>query len=351
MSQNSEYHEMVARHRARLAEEARVALLYASHYINRFTNHADSRGIVLGKDSFQYLPAIGIVANAPGLSRQLLGPMPTQRDGLLAFADIAVKFPPSQFHAGYFVGSEYILMADSCFRRGMHPISNWNPRFIEIFWGSDFSGATKYIGIDEDRVRVDVDGPAYFERDTWYGAPFNEDIRRIPSGVVKLRPPLDIGRTFNELFFADAYCLDIKWSEASGIKTFQALEFKTDDVQIDIGGVAYHPARYMHAEFEIAANCFRHFDGAIQLYQETEYRQRRDSDFNMTTKMLDHVKARSRKVFKLNGSLKTQDWVELCCHFLASNPLSFEYFTGAYPSHVEEAVSKVRSGQLNLDDA
>lgn len=328
-----------------------MALLDACHHISRFTNHVASRGITLEPDSFRYVPAIGIVAAAPGLSRQLLGPMQTQRDGLLAFADIAARFPPSQFQAGYFVGSEYMLMADSYFRRGMHPISNWAPRFIEIFWANDFSGATKYIGIDEDRVRVDVDGPAYFGRDTWYGAPFSEDIRSIPSGVVKLRPPLDVGRIFNEFFFAQAYCLDIKWSEANGIKTFQALEFKTDDVQVEFSGVAHYPARYIHAEFDIAENCFRHFDGAIQLYREPEYRQRRDSDFNMTVKVRDQVKARSKKVFKINGALKTQEWVELCCQFLAANPLSFEYFTGAYPSHVEEAVSKVRSGELNLDDA
>jgi hypothetical protein len=351
MSSSAELDLMLASHRSRLAEEARLELSNAAHDIKRFTAYAASRGVTLGADSFEYLPTIGIVATAPGLSRRLLGPMRTERDGLLAFGDIAARLPPSKLQAGYFLGPEYMLMADSCFRRGMYPADNWAPRFIEIFWESNFSGAEKYIGIDEDRVRVDVDGPAYFERDTWYGAPFKEDIRLITPGTVKLRPPIGVGPRFVDFFFAQAYCWDIKWTEANGIKTFQALELKTESVQLDLEGIVHFPARYMHAEFDVSANSFRHFDGAIQLFRETEYFQRRDSDFNVIKKTLDHVKARSRKVFKLNGQIKTEDWVELCCHFLPANPLTFEYFTGAYPSHVSDAVARARSGALRLDDA
>ena len=58
------------------------------------------------------------------------------------------------------------------------------------------------------------------------------------------------------LFFADAYCLDIKWSESDGIKSFQALEMKVESIQIKIEGKHYFPSRYLHAEFDLAANCF-----------------------------------------------------------------------------------------------
>lgn len=75
---------------------------------------------------------------------------------------------------------------------------------------------------------------------------------------------------------------------------------------------------YLHAEFDLAANCFRHFDGAIQLFEEEEYFHRRDSDFNMTMKNAAHIKARSNKVFKINGLLKTEEWVEFCCHFFTA---------------------------------
>jgi hypothetical protein len=135
----------------------------------------------------------------------------------------------------------------------------------------------------------------------------------------------------------------MKWSESDGIKSFQALEIKTEKVRMEVGGLHYFPARYLHAEFDLAANCFRHFDGAIQYFTEEEYFQRRDADFNMAMKNPAHVKARSSKVFKINGPLKTEDWVELCCHFYTANPLTFEYFSGEYPKHVTETLAKIRA--------
>ena len=225
----------------------------------------------------------------------------------------------------------------------MHPHANWAPRFIELFWAFDAPGVKKYIAIDEDRVRINVDGTGYFESDTWYGPPFNDDIRKIKPGTAKLRPPLDLESSYVNFLFANAYCLDIKWSESEGIKTFQSLEVKTEEVQIEFEGQKYFPARYIHAEFDMAANCFRHFDGAIQLYTKDEYFRRRDSDFNMTAKSSEHVKARSKKVFKFNGPLSTSSWVEFCSHFYAANPLTFEYFTGSYPKSVAENLQRIQA--------
>jgi len=93
-------------------------------------------------------------------------------------------------------------------------------------------------------------------------------------------------------------------------------------------------------------NCFRHFDGAIQLFTQEEYFQRRDSDFNFALKNPAHIKPRSNKVFKINGPLRTEDWVEFCCHFFAANPLTFEYFNGEYPRHVTEILERIRKPTL-----
>jgi len=343
MSTDLELEEIMARHAAAMAEQARGELDKAADLIAKFTKLAAAKGFALDSGSFEYVQTIGIVANAPSIARVLLGPVQVERDGLLSYEEIAKRLPPNQFQAGYFEGSDYMLMAHHCYRRGMHPHANWAPRFVDLFWQFDTPNVRKYIAIDEDRVRINVDGSAYFEEDTWYGAPFNDDVRQIQSGTVKLRPPLDLEPHYVDYLFAKAYCLDIKWSESNGIKTFQALELKTDDVQIEIEGRSYFPARYLHAEFDVAGNCFRHFDGAIQLFLEDEYLQRRNSDFNMTAKSSEHIKARSTKVFKLNGPLKTDNWVELCCHFFTANPLTFEYFTGTYPGHVTDILTKVRA--------
>ncbi|WP_269533145.1 hypothetical protein [Chitinimonas sp. BJYL2] len=345
---DQKYDELRARVFAERENDSRKRLTEATDLIAKFTALARSKGVVVGEESFEFIRTIGIVAKAKGIARTLLGPIKTERDGLLSFNEIARRYPPSLHCEGCFAGSDFILMAHPCYRRGMHPVNNWAPRFIDLFWQFDDPAIEKYIALDEDRVRIDVDGGYYVEADTWYGAPFEEDIRNIEPGVIKLRPPADLEFHDVSFFFASAHCLDIKWSESNGIKSFQALEMKTEDIRIEIEGQPSFPARYLHAEFDVQANCFRHFDGAIQLFTEEEYFQRRDSDFNMTMKNSAHVKARSSKVFKINGPLKTKDWVEFCCHFFAANPLTFEYFSGEYPNHVTETLKRIRGGTSQL---
>lgn len=333
----------MARYFADMEKQSRERLAEAADLIARFTALAASKSVILDAESFEYVQTIGIVAKARGIARTLLGPIRTERDGVLPFNEIASRFPPIPHAEGCFAGPDFVLMAHPCYRRGMHPVNNWAPRFIDLFWRFDGPGIEKYIALDEDRVRIDVDGSGYFEADTWYGSPFDEDIRNIKSGIAKLRPPLDLESRHVSFFFADTYCLDIKWSESNGIKSFQALEMKTEDIRIKVEGQQYFPARYLHAEFDLAGNCFRHFDGAIQLFTEEEYSQRRNSDFNMMMKNPAHIKARSRKVFKINGPLRTKDWVEFCCHFYTGNPLAFEYFSGGYPKHITEILERIRS--------
>ncbi|QQR73099.1 MAG: hypothetical protein IPJ17_16665 [Holophagales bacterium] len=351
MAEDAEFEELQARHRAAVAARAREELGRAANTISTFTAFAAARGLQLHSNAFEYVQTIGVVAKAPGIARALSGLRPTERDGLFVYAEIAEHLPPSHLSKGLFVGANYIVMAHPCFRRQMHPNANWAPRFVDLFWAFDAPGIKKYIAIDEDRVRINVDRTSYLELDTWYGAPFNEDVRAIKPGTVKLRPPLDLEPRYVDLFFANSYCLDIQWRELDGIKTFQSLEIKTDSVHTEIQGRKYFPARYLHAEFDMSANCFRHFDGAIQLYSEEEYFRRRDSDFNMTDKTAVRIKARSEKVFKLNGPLATADWVELSCHFYTANPLTFEYFTGGYPENVSHILKKLRASKRHADNA
>lgn len=336
------FDEMMSSYISDLGHQSRKRLAEAADLIAKFMAIAASKGIILESDSFEYIQTTGIVAKAKGIANVLLGPIRVERDGLLSFDEIANRFPIGPYE-GCFTGPDFILMAHPCYRRQMHPVNNWAPRFIDLFWRLREPGIEKYIALDEDRVRIDVDGPGYFEADTWYGAPFDKDIRNIRTGIAKLRPPLDLEPRHLSFFFADAYCLDIKWSELDGIKSFQALEIKTENIKIEIGREQYFPARYLHAEFDTVSNCFRHFDGAIQLFTEEEYFQRRDVDFNMPMKNHAHIKARSSKVFKINGPLKTENWVELCCHFYTTNPLIFEYFSGKYPKHVTDILERIRA--------
>ena len=261
--------------------------------INEFTSLVGSKGVALGAESFRHVQTIGLVAEAKGITNALLGQIRRERDGLLSFRDIARQFTTKRM-VGCFAGNKFILMAHKYYRRGMNPICNWEPGFLNMFWRLDGDKIEKYIALDEDRVRIDVDAPDFHEKDFWYGAPYVGNMRNIQPGVVKLCPPLDIDEPFASDLFADAYCLDIDWSESSGVKCFQSLEMKKENIRVKLVGKSYFPARYMHAEFDSTANC-------IQLFTENKYLQRRESDFRMWKKNCAHIKPKSTKIFKING--------------------------------------------------
>lgn len=351
MSTNEPIEDLMERHRLAIAEEARSRIAEAAELINQFTEFAATKGAMLEPGSFSYVPTIGIVAFAPGLANVVLEPINRERDGLLAHQELSERHAFSPHQSGYFVGKNYMLMAHPFFRRQMHGHANFAPHFIDLLWKFEEIGVQKYVAIDEDRLRINVDGSAYFEADTWYGAPFDDDVVQIPIGTSKLRPPCDLEETYNDFFFARAYCLDIKWSQDGQIKTFQALEMKTANAQLILDNERYFPARYIRAEFDVSTRMFRHFDGAVQLFREDEYLQRRESDFHVNAKHQSHIKARSKKLFKLNGPITTETWVELCCHFFTGNPLVFEYFTGEYPAHVIDVLQKLRAHRGGTGDA
>lgn len=338
----SDYQEMLARHQAHMLEMEQEKLRSASTRIQEFKTYAGTRGVQLSDAAFNYSPPLGVTASAPGILRSLLDVQPNGRDGLYSWTELAGVLRPGRSE-GCLESPDFIAMAHPSFRRRMHPQANWAPRFIDLFWSLKSPGLARSVALDGDRVRVDLDGMGYGEFDTWYGPPFNDDIASIALGNVKLRPPSDLSQVRVGMFFASAYCVDIKWAQSGDIKTFQALELKDESVLISIQGIPHHPARYLHAEFDLGKDVFRHFDGAIQYLTSAEYFARRDSDFNMTYKGTRHVKPMSKKVFKLNGAITTKDWVELSSHFFAANPLMFEYFNGEYPKHIADIVEKLRA--------
>ena len=153
---------------------------------------------------------------------------------------------------------------------------------------------------------------------------------------------MDIESYLISFFFSSTYALDIKWETKDSIKSFQCEEFKTEEIKLPKNGMDYFPVKYLHAEYDLNNGHFRHFDGAIHFYTETEYYSRRDSDFNHNLKSNKLIKTLSQKLFKMNGIVDVDTWIEFSCHFLASDPLVFEYFEGKYPQHVDEMLETVR---------
>lgn len=326
-----------------LKEEEKKELANNSDVISSFKEYMFQKNIVLTDKNFKYFQTTGVVATYPNIISLLHPSLATDKEGLLNFKDLCQTFERKHFLNGYLGSDKFMLMAHSYFRRSFHELNNYAPRFIELFWNYDYPNIESYISLDPDRVRINIDNSSYVELDTWYGAKFDKNIESITDGVVKLRPPMDIEERHVSFFFRSAYSLDIKWATKDGIKTFQAEEFRTDEIKLSKNGIEYYPVRYVHAEYDLAQKHFRHFDGAIHFYTETEYYNRRDSDFNYNNKNHNHIKTLSQKLFKLNGNIDIGLWVEFSSHFFTGNPLVFEYFEGQYPKHIDEMLKKVRS--------
>lgn len=336
----------MARYVEALETERRETLLAHADLIQDFRTYARSKGVALGEGDFDYDPKIGIIAKQSGIFWKLAHELQRDKDGLVLFSDLKAAFPNASSMAGYLRGGQFTAMAHPHFRRALNERNNFAPHFVSRFWQMQPETLAAFLAVDEDRVRINRDDLCYVELDTWYGAKFAEDVRSISAGIAKLRPPLDISESQTRFLFSDAHSLQIAWSEKAGIKTFQGIEFKTDQVRVSVGEIDYFPARYIHAEFDLQRGVFRHFDGAMQYYTSAEYLEQRDSDLNHNTKHIKHVKARSKKLFKFNCDMQVSVMSDLCSHFWTGNPLAIEYFSGAYPPHVDETLTRIRQRKL-----
>lgn len=323
--------EWLESYRRSLLEQNKRELDAKRQTIEDFRHYCQGLGIVLAEEQFKFIPPIGVVATHPNLLEKLDPWLHRDKEGLVDCAQLFGRYAKSKVSPGYLYGEKYMVMLSPVFRRGMNGGANWAPRFVDEFWRLDDPGVESYISLDFDRVRVNVDDTYYIEADTWYGAPFREAIESIPDGSTYLRPPQDRKPELTAFFFDSTYSLEVFWSTKGNFRTFQAIEFKNEDVTIERNGQQFHPARYLHAEYNVEAGSFVHFDGAVQYYANADYLIRRDTNFQQNVSHGHISKAASEKSFKLNGLVSVELWVKLCSHYCTGNPLVMEYFSGAYP--------------------
>lgn len=310
--------------------------------IERFKFFCAKKGLHLTDQNFRYVHTIGVVALYPNILSNLNSKILRDKEGLVNHTQLMSYYADKGVSGGYLWDPNYVILAHPFFRRGYCEDANYAPRFLDLFWGLTNPDIELFISLDFDRIRINVDESTYIERDTWYGAKFNKDIALMDDCISKIRPPLDMTKHHIKFFFNNAYSLDTIWSTKNGIKTFQAEEFKNDDVTIEINGNSFYPVRYIHSEYDIELGYFRHFDGAIHLYNSIEYFQRRDSDFNYNSKNSLKIKSNSTKLFKMNGLVDIDTFILFTSHFFSGNPLILEYFEGDYPDYLKEIIDKIR---------
>jgi hypothetical protein len=326
-----------------LEDRAREELAKNESLLQSFTElYLDTTGESEGPE-YKYFHTIGITAEAPRITSKLLPKAQLDRDGLYSMSNLQNDLGMVSHKPGSLRSDGFEVLYDAAFRRGYYENNNWAPRFVDVFAQQVKNRALDcYISLDPNRVRINLDNLIYVEADTWYGPKFSESIEDIDNGNVKLSVPLDLQGHGASFLFNDVESLDLSWATKGRVRQFQAMEFKGSSVTSDRSGVAVHPVRYLHSEYDIDEHAFRHIDGALQFMTPDEYSRRKSSDFSHHWKDSKHIKAEYKKIFKVNGALDLGVWMELVSHFFHGNCLVHEYFTGEMPSHIQDAVRRIR---------
>jgi hypothetical protein len=324
-----------------LKEQEKEELEKNKDLIENFKRKCQSLEIDPDQIQFGYRWKTGITANYPNILCLLNPELTFDKEGLVSFSELKTSYHKKPFCFGYWFADDYVVMSSHYYRRSMHQLNHYAPRFIEYLESIKDENLAISVRVETNEVRID-NSLSVMELDTWYGASFKTEIASIKDGITKLVPPPILDEADIEMFFNYATALNIKWDtkedKEGKYKNFQSEEFKTENFKIDLDKELLHPSKYLHAEFDFGKKQFRHLDGAIHFYNNLDYQQVRYSDFNYNSKNSVQVKGKSTKLFRINGELSVENWMQLVSQFLGGNPLIIEYFEGKFPEHIQEII-------------
>jgi hypothetical protein len=212
---------------------------------------------------------------------------------------------------------DHILHYHQFLRRGFHSNPNFDflGRFTRYYHQTKARNGFR-ISIDHRRIMPKEFYQQLGERDAWFGPPFDrskmDDPNAVGLTVMKRIKPSLFDMAGNKLDRTEFY-----WSHKDGVKTFEVEELSDDGECFD----SYYLNRYVHSERDINLRVLRHFDGAVKVYLKDEYSQR------MATQLPSELKShRKVKLFRIDGDVDLDEWIELTCLFFKFNEMLIEYF-------------------------
>lgn len=234
------------------------------------------------------------------------------KDGLLHLSD------DMKLMRGGILYRDHVLHYHQGLRRAF--TSNPNFEFLDIFLGYQAQARDRNafrVGVDRRRVMHASFYREVFESDHWFGAPFQRERldNRYDRGVtafVRSQPsPFDF-------FFGTLVRTEVFRSVDGDIKSFEMEEL--NDVSEARG--EYVLNRYVHAERDMRRGIFRHFDGAVKVYLKEQYAER----IQCGRTLPDKTSFKKIKVFRIDGEIDADTWVDLTLRFFRGNELVLEYF-------------------------
>ncbi|MBI1925162.1 hypothetical protein HYR99_13050 [Candidatus Poribacteria bacterium] len=209
---------------------------------------------------------------------------------------------------------DHVLHYHQFLRRGYtsNPNFDFIYRFIAHYHRTRSENRFR-IAIDHRRIMPKEFYQHIAEFDTWFGPRYDPE---------KLDDPYATGLTIikrnKHSLFELTNRLDrteFFWSFRDGIKTLQIEEISDVGYQFD----HYYLNRYIHSERDTQEQVLRHLDGAVKVYLREGYEDRLHSS--------KYEKCYSKtKLFRVDGNIAIDDWIQLISCFYKSNEMIIEYF-------------------------
>jgi hypothetical protein len=160
------------------------------------------------------------------------------------------------------------------------------------------------------------------EMDTWFGPRFDreklDDRNAVGLTIVK-RNQDSLFKLSNDLDRTEFF-----WSYRDGVKTLEVEEISNTGYRFE----QFNLNRYLHAERDTVSRTLRHVDGAVKVYVHSDYPNRFESQMPREAK--SHRKV---KVWRIDGDVDVDHWLDLIAMFFKSNEMVIGYFD---PERFEE---------------
>ena len=274
----------------------RVSLYYLIHRISKIYNNLEQ--IIKNNKNKN------IVLNTyPELEAKL------DKDGLLIIDNDFI------LNDSGIIYKDHILHYHQFLRRGYY--SNPNFDFLGRFVSYYFSTKEKNnfrIAIDMQRLMPKEYLQHLIECDAWFGPNFDSD---------KLDDKYSVGLTIKKRIKPSIFSLsndldrtEFLWSYKDNIKTLEIEEISNIEYKFE----KFNINKYVHSERDIQNHILQHFDGSVKIYPQ-EYNKRFNSQ--LPNEYRAPIKI---KLFRIDGDIDINKWIELISYFSKGNEMILEYF-------------------------
>jgi hypothetical protein len=212
---------------------------------------------------------------------------------------------------------DHILHYHQFLRRGYDSNPNFDflGRFIRYYLQACVSNSFR-VAIDHYRLMPKEFYQHIVEMDAWYGPGFDrsklDDINAVGLTIVKRISPSPF-----DLFFEKLERTEFFWSYRDGIKTLEIEGISDKKLFFD----PYYLNKYAHSERDVSLKRLRHFDGAVKVYLKDSYENRLSTYLPKEPRSFKKV-----KLFRIDGEIDIDEWIELLALFFKGNEMIIEYF-------------------------